>query len=176
MSVILSWENPELTFTPLVRYVRIERGIDQTLLTEDAPWGIFEDAQNLDPNETYSVLLMGPSGNQVASVDEFDVRRFVRPDNACKISFKFINPDGSPGSCRKIRITHATNKDFSRVVCSNYSGIAEAFFLFGQHILIDISGNDHTLDCIIPAVQNATFEDLIANGSWVLTELRGMMP
>lgn len=176
MSVLLNWENPEFTFLPSVRFVRVERGPTHFVVCLDAPWGIFEDVESVDPCETYTLFYCDAHHNEIGRVNDSDIRKFARPSNSCKLNFAFINADGSPGSNTKVRITNPRNTEFSRIVCANYSGLAEAFFIFGQRLLIEIAGLDHALDCIIPSIQETCWEDLIKNGSWVLAEKRGTAP
>lgn len=174
MSVILQWENPESTFQPLSRSYRVERGNFHNILTEDAVWGVFEDLTGNDPNDNYYVFVQDGDGNQIGAAITRDLKKYVRPTNTCKVSFDFIDPDGSPNLGRKITFTNPRDEVYRKIICSNQAGHAEMFFTWGSRILIAIDGHKHSLDCIIPSFQDATFQDLFNNGSWQLSEQRGL--
>lgn len=178
MSIILTWENPEETYTPAIRRVGIWRGRPDPLngqqIATDAAWGVFEDTQEIDVDQKYCVVYISPDDRRVIHLHDSDIQKYVRPQNSCKILFDMVRPDGMPHRGLNIEISNETEgANFYRRLLTNTSGHAEFFAVWGQRLLLRIDGKLKALDFVVPKLKEATWDDLLKWGSLIDTDERG---
>ena len=183
MSLILVWENPPETFTPVIRRAEVWRGyLDQphtqqsrwTLLEKDSPWGTFEDNENARLDLPYQIRYIDGNDSQIQYINDWDIRRYIRADDTCRIKFTFREADGSMSAAKSIEISdEPCGSSFHRTILTNYRGYAEFFALWDQRLLFRIDGAYRALDCIIPRQREIEWPDLRKFGSVIATDQRG---
>jgi len=178
MSLILTWDNPQETYTPVIRRVVIWRGptdpFQGKIICQDSSWGIFEDVEGIDPLQQYAAEYRTVQENAIVIVQDWDIRRYLKPDDVCKIKFTLKDPDGAPSVARNIEISNETEgTNFYRRVVTNHSGYAEFFGTWGQRLLLRIDGKMKALDFVVPEVKEIDWDGLREWGSWIDTDQRG---
>ena len=182
MSLILTWDNPQSTFDkPVCHRVDIWRGrpdpfSSQRPAAEDITWGCFEDCSERNPMQEYAVVYVGQQGEWQTVVYNFDIKRYIRPDNTCRIEFALTAPDGAPDSGRDIEISDEYDgARFYRRLVTNLHGQAITFGKQGQRLLLRIDGRPKALDFIVPRLSRIEWPELKKFGTEIDTDQRGFM-
>jgi hypothetical protein len=181
MSLILTWDNPQESFTPVLHHVEIWRGTPDPFagnqpIATDAPWGLFEDLNENNELQQYAVVYVDYGGGWTVIINNFDIRRYKRPDDTCKISFNLVQPDGSPDSGRDIEISdEPSGSAFTRRIVTNLKGHAIFFGKYGRRLLLRIDGREKALDFVVPKTREISHEALRGFGTEIESDRRGLV-
>jgi len=168
VSLILTWENPTDLVFGKAHSAMLYRG--DIRVQTDIAWGTAEDTETSEPTDRYEVVYFDRAGSFAARVADEEIRRYVRPPKACRITFAFTRPDGSPDGGRLIEFR---GDDFSRRLLTNTKGHALIYLMPGARMWIRVDGRSLALDCMVPDRREMTYDALVACGSMIDADRRG---
>jgi hypothetical protein len=137
---------------------------------EDVTFGFFEDVESDDPKAEYEIRYLKVNGEVATRVRNPDIRRMRRRDSHCIITVELASFTGFPEPGRRIDLTAGRS---THTFLTNMMGVARFPTVQGARVKISIDEEMKALDVIIPAKQEAHWEDLVAAGSWIDIDQRG---
>ncbi len=171
MSLILTWDHPA-EMTQLAHTAQVMRGT--TICGQDVTWGMFEDRENNDETQLYSVHYLERAGNPFHIVADIDIRRYTRPANTVRITFEQQLADGGPAAGRWFEMSdESTGSTMTRRITLNSKGRGAILARHGARLLFRSEGAFKALDVVIPTFETLDFGTLEAFGSWVDSDKRG---
>jgi hypothetical protein len=142
----------------------------------DVAWNCWEDEAENDTRMMYAIACVGPTGAWPVVIWDWDILRFVRPSNVCKVTFDLTTPEGAPDRARDIEISSEYNgAGFYRRIVTNYHGHAAAFLKHGERLLLRIDGRPTALDFCVPELNIVSSEKLREFGSEIMSDQRGFL-
>jgi hypothetical protein len=176
MSVLLSWEHPEQLNAKAIIDVTVTRlvsGSNKRVASGlDVVWGFFEDVENDDPSVDYQVEYRCLDG-ATTQLTTTALHRTKKTDDLCIISLQFKDLMGFPVQAKKLSLRNPVDTTFRRDIFTNMAGKLAFSLRRNARVSLQLEGDAHVLNTVVPDTPEADWAALSARGSLVDADQRG---